>query len=358
MQAIDVVSRLGVRVSPHRPIRDAAKIMDQAGVGCLAVVDDNRLVGIVTDRDLVRRGLAQDLAPTASVEQVMSTPVVSLHADADLHSALKLFRTHAVRRLAIVNGDNFVGMISVDDLLVDLAADLFDLARPIAAEVSMPTDWADQSRGGMEGHVATGVADAARHPEPSDSVRLFVSDELICIEPTANLHQVAQRLAAAGVGALVVMDGDRVAGIISERDVVRAEAAGKDFDSTTAAELGTRRVVTCAPGTTIQAAAQLMMEHYVRHLVVEDRNGQVGMVSARDLLGAYAFFATPSFALVPPILPGHMCCRSRHGLICQRLVSAGLCRGFRGATISGQCVCFITLWATDRVHGPQRRCCG
>ena len=49
MQAIDVVRRLGVRVSPHRPIRDAAKIMDQAGVGCLAVVDDNRLVGIVTD---------------------------------------------------------------------------------------------------------------------------------------------------------------------------------------------------------------------------------------------------------------------------------------------------------------------
>ena len=55
-----------------------------------------------------------------------------------------------------------------------------------------------------------------------------------------------------------------------------------------AVELGTRRVVTCTPDTTIQAAAQLMMEHYVRHLLVEDRNGLVGMVSARDLLGAYA----------------------------------------------------------------------
>ena len=288
MQAIDVVRRLGVRVSPHRPIRDAAKIMDQAGVGCLAVVDDNRLVGIVTDRDLVRRGLAQDLAPTASVEQVMSTPVVSLHADADLHSAVKLFRTHAVRRLAIVNGDNFVGMISVDDLLVDLAADLFDLARPIAAEGFMPADWADHSRRNPQDDAATGVTDHSTYPEPTDSVRLFVSDDLIRIEPDATLHQVAQRLAAAGVGALVVTDGDRVAGIISERDVVRAAASGKDLDSATAVELGTRRVVTCTPDTTIHAAAQLMMEHYVRHLLVEDRNGLVGMVSARDLLGAYA----------------------------------------------------------------------
>jgi CBS domain-containing protein len=141
----------------------------------------------------------------------------------------------------------------------------------------------------MEGDAATGVTDQARFQEPSDSVRLFVSDDLIRIEPNATLHQVAQRLAAESVGALVVIDGDRVAGIISERDVVRAVASGKDLESTTAAELGTRRVVTCTPDTTIHAAAQLMMEHYVRHLLVEDHSGQpIGMISARDLLGAYA----------------------------------------------------------------------
>jgi CBS domain-containing protein len=288
MQAIDAVRRLGVRVSPRRPIRDAAKIMDEAGVGCLAVVDDIRLVGIVTDRDLVRRGLAQDLAPTAPVEQVMSTPVVTLNADADLHSAFKRFRTHAVRRLAIVDGDNFVGMISVDDLLVDLAADLFDLARPIAAEAFMPLDWADRSQGSMEGHAATSMADQARDPEPSDLVRLFVSDELICIEPDATLHQVAERLAAEGVGALVVTEGERIVGIVSERDVARAVASGRDLDLTTAAELGTHAVVKCAADTTVQAAAHLMMGFYVRHLIVEDHTGPIGMVSARDLLGAYA----------------------------------------------------------------------
>ena len=119
-------------------------------------------------------------------------------------------------------------------------------------------------------------------------MRLFVSDDLICIEPDATLREIAQRLTAEGVGALVVTEGDRVTGIISERDLVRAVATGKDLDSTTASDVETRGVVTCTADTTVGAAADLMMEHYVRHLLVEDRNGPIGMISARDLLGAYA----------------------------------------------------------------------
>jgi CBS domain len=92
----------------------------------------------------------------------------------------------------------------------------------------------------------TAVTDQTRYPEPSDPVQLFVSDDLIWIEPDATLHQVAHRLAAEGVGALIVSDRDRVVGIISERDVVGAAASGKDLDSTTAAELGTSHVVTVA----------------------------------------------------------------------------------------------------------------
>ena len=65
----------------------------------------------------------------------MTTPVVTIEADADVHEAFGLFRTHAVRRLAVVRGQHFVGMLSIDDLLVYLAADLADLARPITAEI-------------------------------------------------------------------------------------------------------------------------------------------------------------------------------------------------------------------------------
>lgn len=112
--------------------------MEQAGVGALAVVDGTSLVGIVTDRDLVRRAMARGLAPEARVDGVMSAPVLTIEADADLHDAFALFRSNAVRRLAVVRGGEFVGMITIDDLLVDLAADLADLARPVTAEVLFP----------------------------------------------------------------------------------------------------------------------------------------------------------------------------------------------------------------------------
>ena len=65
----------------------------------------------------------------------MTSPVVTIDATADLHDAFGAFRTHGIRRLAVVRGDLFVGMITIDDLLVDVAADLSDLARPITAEV-------------------------------------------------------------------------------------------------------------------------------------------------------------------------------------------------------------------------------
>lgn len=135
MRTIDSIRRSGLGIAPGRTITDAARIMETAAVGSLAVVDGDDLVGIVTDRDLVRRGMAMGLSPEARVDGVMSTPVVTIDAEADLHGAFTLFRTQAVRRLAVVRDGRFVGMITVDDLLIDLAADLVDLARPVTAEV-------------------------------------------------------------------------------------------------------------------------------------------------------------------------------------------------------------------------------
>jgi CBS domain-containing protein len=135
MRTYERLRRSAVGISPERTIREAAAIMDSAGVGALAVIDRDQLVGIVTDRDLVRRGLAKGLESDARVDNVMTTPVVTIDAEADLHYAFSLLSTHGVRRLAVVRDDRFVGMITVDDLLVDLANDLNELSRPVTAEI-------------------------------------------------------------------------------------------------------------------------------------------------------------------------------------------------------------------------------
>lgn len=135
MRTINATRRSGVSIGPEGTIREAAALMDSFGVGALAVVDGDQLVGIVTDRDLVRRALARGVAIDGRVDGVMTAPVVTVDADADVRDVYALLRTNAIRRLAIVSGGKFVGMLTIDDLLVNIAGDLTDLARPVTAEV-------------------------------------------------------------------------------------------------------------------------------------------------------------------------------------------------------------------------------
>ena len=92
MRTMDAVRRSGVGIGPERSVRDAKVIMEQAGVGSLAVIDGARMIGMVTDRDLVRRALTVGFTPDARVDTVMSSTVITIAADADLHEALALFR--------------------------------------------------------------------------------------------------------------------------------------------------------------------------------------------------------------------------------------------------------------------------
>ena len=138
MQTQQRLHRSGIGVAPDRPISEVARLMEQSGIGFVAIIDDDRLVGVVTDRDLVRRGLAMGLDPDARVDGLMSAPVLTIDADSDLREAFKTFRRHAVRRLAVVDRGRFVGVLSLDDMLVDAAGDLVDLTAPLAAEIRQP----------------------------------------------------------------------------------------------------------------------------------------------------------------------------------------------------------------------------
>ena len=80
MRTIDRIHRSGVGITPERTIAEAAEIMEQAGVGCLAVIEGDQVVGIVTDRDLVRRGMARRLPLDARVDAVMSSPPLTIDA--------------------------------------------------------------------------------------------------------------------------------------------------------------------------------------------------------------------------------------------------------------------------------------
>jgi CBS domain-containing protein len=135
VRAIEAIRKPPATTSPGTTILEAAKQMDAAAVGALVVVDDGHPVGIVTDRDLVVRALARGVPPDARVDSVMTRGVVALEADVELRESLKIFHSHAIRRLPLVENGEVVGMISADDLLIDLVSDLGDVLRPITGQV-------------------------------------------------------------------------------------------------------------------------------------------------------------------------------------------------------------------------------
>lgn len=135
MKTRELVAKEPVAVQGGMTLREAAALMESANVGALLVMDGVRLVGIATDRDIVVRAVAGAYPPDARIDSVMSTDVVSVDADADVHQAYRILGTHAVRRLPVLDGDRVVGMITVDDLLVGLATDLERLVHPVIGEL-------------------------------------------------------------------------------------------------------------------------------------------------------------------------------------------------------------------------------
>lgn len=89
-------------------------------------------------------------------------------------------------------------------------------------------------------------------------------------------------------GSLLVMDGDRLIGIVTERDVMKAVARGRDVDATTVREIMTREVLTVLRSTSLHEAARQMAARWIRHLPVMDGDRVVGVVSQRDLVGVFA----------------------------------------------------------------------
>jgi len=105
------------------------------------------------------------------------------------------------------------------------------------------------------------------------------------VRPDDSVFAALELLAARDVGALVVMDGAQLVGIVSERDYTRKVALqGRNSRSTPVAEIMTRQVITVSPQTRTSACMALLSERRIRHLPVLDGSTVMGMISIRDIM--------------------------------------------------------------------------
>jgi CBS domain-containing protein len=102
---------------PQASVVDAAKVMAQEDVGSIPTVEGDRLVGVVTDRDIVIRVVAEGREPqSVTVGDVASRDLVTVSPDDDLDRALELMAENQVRRLPVVEGDKLVGIVAQRDV--------------------------------------------------------------------------------------------------------------------------------------------------------------------------------------------------------------------------------------------------
>jgi CBS domain-containing protein len=107
-------------ITPGDPIVEAARLMRDEDIGSLPVTEEGRLVGMLTDRDLAVRVVAEGKSPeSTTVGEVFSRDPVTAEPDQDLDEALRLMARHQVRRLPVVEDDRLVGILAQADVALE-----------------------------------------------------------------------------------------------------------------------------------------------------------------------------------------------------------------------------------------------
>jgi CBS domain-containing protein/uncharacterized protein (DUF2267 family) len=127
-----------VALNPDTPVLDAARAIENNNIGAVVVHDGGRVAGIVTDRDLAVRVVGQGLDPKATpLRDVMTTDVSTLSPRDSQADAIRLMYRRNIRRVPLVEDGRLVGMVTLDDLLLDEAAPLEQLAAIVQAQIGM-----------------------------------------------------------------------------------------------------------------------------------------------------------------------------------------------------------------------------
>lgn len=103
---------------PESTLQEIASKMREINVGSIPICEEGRLVGIVTDRDIVIRGLAEQIPSDAPISEILSAEVITGTVDLTVEEAAELMAVHKIRRLPIVANEQVIGIVSLGDLAI------------------------------------------------------------------------------------------------------------------------------------------------------------------------------------------------------------------------------------------------
>lgn len=118
MKINDVMTKDVIKIDANAKLNEAARIMKQHNIGSIPVADGNKVIGIVTDRDIVVRAVA-DNNENLSVRDIMTSNPVTCSSQSDVNDAARIMSERQIRRLVVMDNENLVGFVSLGDLAVE-----------------------------------------------------------------------------------------------------------------------------------------------------------------------------------------------------------------------------------------------
>lgn len=117
----DLMTKNVITIDLHKTVFDAATLMNEKTVGCLVIMDEEELVGTITERDFVRRVVAKNLPLDTKISEIMSKKLITIDPNSSLREAARLMLKNKVRRLPVVKENKLVGIIVVADFARQLS---------------------------------------------------------------------------------------------------------------------------------------------------------------------------------------------------------------------------------------------
>lgn len=112
----DIMKNQVVTVNSTVSISDTAKIMDDANIGCVVVIENNIAVGIVTERDFVKRVVSRGIPMTTPIKQIMSSPLIVVNPEENIWEVAELMKQRRIHKVPVVRQNLLVGMVTATDL--------------------------------------------------------------------------------------------------------------------------------------------------------------------------------------------------------------------------------------------------
>ncbi len=256
------MSKNVVTTTPEQTLYYAARVMGEKHIGSLVVMVYNTPVGMVTERDLlntVSQGVdlekdwigGGDSIRDQKVESIMSYPVTKICSSSSLKEAARLMIEKKIRRIVICDSGTMEGILTASDLIGNLPE----------AEETMKV-WFE--------------------------VDYFMTKKVVTADEKTLVDHIARIMAEKRIGSVIITKDGEPMGIFTERDLLTKFLAKDESLIMEVGDACSYPLITAPLGITILDAALIMKSKHIRRLPITKNNKLVGILSARDLIEAYA----------------------------------------------------------------------